>query len=93
MREGDIRCDRVLLAMVEEVGAKYGGRWDRFALFGFSGGGHFTRRFAILHPPPADLGQHAGPDGVRGPAPHLRRYGGHGFRLLRCARETGAAPG
>jgi pimeloyl-ACP methyl ester carboxylesterase len=50
MQEGDIRYDRVLLAIVEEVAAKYGQDWSRFAMFGFSGGGHFTHRFAILHP-------------------------------------------
>ena len=50
MREGDIRYDRILLGMVEEVAARYGRCWDRFAMFGFSGGGHFTHRFAILHP-------------------------------------------
>ncbi|WP_043837980.1 alpha/beta hydrolase [Muricoccus aerilatus] len=50
MQEGDIRYDRVLLGMVDEVARKYGRNWDRFALFGFSGGGHFTHRFAILHP-------------------------------------------
>lgn len=48
--EGDIRYDRVLLDMVAEVAAKYSQNWDRFAMFGFSGGGHFTHRFAILHP-------------------------------------------
>ena len=50
MAEDDIRYDRVLLDMVAEVGAKYGRRFDRFALFGFSGGGHFTHRFLMLHP-------------------------------------------
>lgn len=50
MQEGDIRYDRVLLAMVEEVAAKYRQDWSQFAMFGFSGGGHFTHRFAILHP-------------------------------------------
>jgi poly(3-hydroxybutyrate) depolymerase len=48
--EGDIRYDRLLIAMVAEVAAKYGQDWSRFAMFGFSGGGHFTHRFAILHP-------------------------------------------
>jgi poly(3-hydroxybutyrate) depolymerase len=48
--EGDIRYDRLVIAMVEEVAAKYGQDWSRFAMFGFSGGGHFTHRFAILHP-------------------------------------------
>jgi poly(3-hydroxybutyrate) depolymerase len=50
MLEGDIRYDRALLAIVEEVSAKYHQDWTRFAMFGFSGGGHFTHRFAILHP-------------------------------------------
>jgi dienelactone hydrolase len=50
IQEGDIRYDRVLLDMVAEVAAKYRQDWSRFAMFGFSGGGHFTHRFAILHP-------------------------------------------
>lgn len=50
MQEGDIRYDQVVLDMVEEVAAKYAQDWSTFAMFGFSGGGHFTHRFAILHP-------------------------------------------
>jgi len=50
MIEGDIRYDQVLLAMVDEMATKYAQDWSTFALFGFSGGGHFTHRFAILHP-------------------------------------------
>ncbi|MDQ1078088.1 alpha/beta hydrolase [Pseudoroseomonas cervicalis] len=50
MQEGEIRYDLLLLQMVEEVAEKYGQDWSRFAMFGFSGGGHFTHRFAILHP-------------------------------------------
>ncbi len=50
MEEGDIRYDQVLLAMIDEVAAKYRQDWSRFAMFGFSGGGHFTHRFAIMHP-------------------------------------------
>lgn len=50
MAEGDIRYDQVLLAMVAEVAEKYGQDWLRFAVFGYSGGGHFAHRFAILHP-------------------------------------------
>ncbi len=50
MAEGDIRYDRVLLDMVAEVTAKYDQDWSRFAVFGFSGGGHFAHRMAILHP-------------------------------------------
>lgn len=48
--EGDIHYDEVVLSMVAEMGAKYQQDWSRFAMFGFSGGGHFAHRFAILHP-------------------------------------------
>lgn len=50
LKEHDIRYDDVLLAMVKEVAAEYRQDWDSFAMFGFSGGGHFVHRFAILHP-------------------------------------------
>jgi pimeloyl-ACP methyl ester carboxylesterase len=50
MAEADIRYDRVLLSMVDEIGEKYGRRFERFALFGYSGGGHFAHRFLMLHP-------------------------------------------
>ncbi|KAJ5953306.1 hypothetical protein N7454_000202 [Penicillium verhagenii] len=46
-----LRCDQILLSMVEEVSARYR-RLDieRFFLFGFSGGGQFVHRFAYLYP-------------------------------------------
>lgn len=50
LAEGDIRYDRVLLAMVDEVAGQYGLADRRFALWGFSGGGHFANRFLLLHP-------------------------------------------
>jgi poly(3-hydroxybutyrate) depolymerase len=50
LREGDIRYDHILLSMVDEVAARYGVPSARFFLFGFSGGGHFTHRFTLLHP-------------------------------------------
>jgi poly(3-hydroxybutyrate) depolymerase len=50
LQEAEIRYDEVLLAMVEEVGTRYRLDVDRFALFGYSGGGHFTHRFFLLHP-------------------------------------------
>lgn len=50
MIEGDIRYDKVLLAMVDEVAARYGCDFSKFALFGYSGGGHFAHRFLMLHP-------------------------------------------
>lgn len=49
--EGEIRYDRLLLAMVDEIGEVLGGCFDRFGLFGFSGGGQFAHRFAYLHAP------------------------------------------
>jgi pimeloyl-ACP methyl ester carboxylesterase len=50
MIEGDVRYDEVLLSIVDEVGVRYGKKFEQFALFGYSGGGHFTHRFLILHP-------------------------------------------
>ncbi|WP_233831664.1 esterase family protein [Paraburkholderia sp. ZP32-5] len=50
MVENDIRYDLILQAMVDEVAAKYRQNWDTYALFGYSGGGHFAHRYAILHP-------------------------------------------
>lgn len=50
MAEGDIRYDEILISMVDEMAEKYGQDWSKFAIFGFSGGGHFAHRFAILHP-------------------------------------------
>ncbi|WP_376087538.1 alpha/beta hydrolase [Roseomonas sp. CCTCC AB2023176] len=50
MQEGEIRYDLLLLSMVEEVRGRYGLTAGAFAIFGYSGGGHFSHRFAILHP-------------------------------------------
>lgn len=50
MREGNLRYDHVLLAIVEEVAERYGIAFDRFGLFGYSGGGHFAHRFLMLQP-------------------------------------------
>lgn len=50
LRRDGIHYDAVLLAMVEEVRTRYRIAGDRFALFGFSGGGHFAHRFFYLHP-------------------------------------------
>lgn len=50
MREGSIRYDHALLAMVDEIVQRYGLSCDRFGLFGFSGGGHFAHRFLMLQP-------------------------------------------
>ncbi|MCA0241878.1 MAG: alpha/beta hydrolase [Proteobacteria bacterium] len=50
LQEGELRYDRLLLAMVDEAGALLGTRFGRFLLFGYSGGGHFAHRFFYLHP-------------------------------------------
>lgn len=48
--EGAIRYDNVLLSMVDEAGAMLSTKFNKFMLFGFSGGGHFVHRFFYLHP-------------------------------------------
>ena len=50
MREGNLRYDHILLAIVEEVSERYRLAFDRFGLFGYSGGGHFAHRFLMLQP-------------------------------------------
>ena len=50
MREGELRYDHVLLAIIEEISDRYGIAFERFGLFGYSGGGHFAHRFLLLQP-------------------------------------------
>ncbi len=50
LRAGALHYDAVLLAMVDEVAARYRLEGERFLLYGFSGGGHFSHRFFYLHP-------------------------------------------
>jgi pimeloyl-ACP methyl ester carboxylesterase len=50
MERSSVRYDLVLRAMVDEIRARYRIAGDRFALFGFSGGGHFAHRYYYLHP-------------------------------------------
>jgi len=50
LRAGALRYDHVLLSMIEEVCQRYRISGSRFALFGFSGGGHFAHRFFYAHP-------------------------------------------
>ena len=46
----DIRYDRVLLAMVDEIAERYRVDTRRLLIHGFSGGGQFVHRFLYLHP-------------------------------------------
>ncbi len=46
----EIRFDRVLLAMIEQVRRRYAVRARRVLLFGYSGGGQFAHRFFYCHP-------------------------------------------
>lgn len=69
-RRDGCRSDEALFAILDDAQA----RWDlgqgRFALFGFSGGGQFAHRFAILHPKriracvPVSAGWYTWPDGT-----------------------------
>jgi poly(3-hydroxybutyrate) depolymerase len=44
------RSDEALLAAIDRVAATHGLDADRVCLFGYSGGGQFAHRFAMLHP-------------------------------------------
>ncbi|QJQ93855.1 MULTISPECIES: alpha/beta fold hydrolase [Halomonadaceae] len=48
--EDDIRYDRVMLAIIDEVAEELGIDVSKFLMFGYSGGGHFCHRFLYLHP-------------------------------------------
>jgi len=48
--EGAIRYDQLLLDMVADFEEAAGRSFERFHLFGFSGGGQFAHRFFYLHP-------------------------------------------
>lgn len=50
IQEGDIRYDEIVLDMIDEVAGRYGVSGEKVLMFGFSGGGHFTHRFTLLHP-------------------------------------------
>jgi len=50
IREQDIRYDEIVLSMAAEVAEKYDVSDKQLLMFGFSGGGHFTHRFTLLHP-------------------------------------------
>ena len=48
--EGDIRYDLVLNGMIEDALAMTDFDARQFCLFGYSGGGHFAHRYALVHP-------------------------------------------
>lgn len=45
-----VRFDELLLRMIDEVAHRWNVDASRFFLHGFSGGGQFANRFALLHP-------------------------------------------
>lgn len=47
---GDGRADLALARILDEVGSLTGANVQRVSLFGFSGGGQFVHRFAMVHP-------------------------------------------
>lgn len=49
-RSASRRADHALQRMVEEVGALTGAIIDRLYLFGYSGGGQFVHRYAMVYP-------------------------------------------
>ena len=49
LRDSGIAYDLILLAMIDEVRARYPVA-DKCLMHGFSGGGHFTHRFLMAHP-------------------------------------------
>jgi pimeloyl-ACP methyl ester carboxylesterase len=50
LSEPGLRYDQVLLDIVADVSARLSLAFDRFALFGFSGGAQFANRFLLLRP-------------------------------------------
>jgi len=50
LESGGVRYDDLLLSMVDEVGHRWNVETSTFFLHGFSGGGQFANRFALLHP-------------------------------------------
>ena len=50
LAEANIRYDKVLLGMVEQLESVLDHHFGRFSLFGFSGGGHFAHRFFYCQP-------------------------------------------
>ncbi|MCY3865469.1 MAG: alpha/beta hydrolase [Chloroflexi bacterium] len=49
LRYQEIRFDRILLGMVDEIGQRYAVPCERFMLGGFSGGAQFAHRFAYFY--------------------------------------------
>ncbi len=50
LSEPELRYDQILLDIVSEVSKRWTCSFDRFALFGFSGGAQFANRFLLVRP-------------------------------------------
>jgi dienelactone hydrolase len=50
LRGKGVNYDEILLDMIEELSTYYRVDAERFALYGFSGGGQFSHRFLYAHP-------------------------------------------
>ena len=50
LSEPGLRYDQILLDLVSEISARWSLSFDRFALFGFSGGAQFANRFLLVRP-------------------------------------------
>lgn len=65
-----VRYDQVLLDMLEEVAEHFSLSIGRVLLFGFSGGGQFVHRFALLYPERIRAVSIGAPGGVTLPGDH-----------------------
>lgn len=66
-----VRYDLVLLDMIEQAAGTWRLARDRFALFGYSGGGQFAHRFLYLHPQRLSALSIGAPGNVTLPDPEL----------------------
>lgn len=81
-----VRYDRVLLGMLDEAAAHFELDVERVLLFGFSGGGQFVHRFALLHPERVRAVSIGAPGGVTIPDDPREWWVGTGDAATRFGR-------